>query len=132
MPCFCEIPASAARNRFQVGAIPILPPIPLSLKLAAALPALDPENRLDLQIAATLDPMVMPNLDMGGGGLANIAMMLSLMTGAFAIDDETSTVLFRDTLRLDTLDPAEIQGSINALSLALAENAEELLSYRKT
>ena len=87
MPCFCEIPASAARNRFQVGAIPILPPIPLSLKLAAALPALDPENRLDLQIAATLDPMVMPNLDMGGGGLANIAMMLSLMTGAFAIDD---------------------------------------------
>ena len=55
----------------------------------------------------------------------------TLIHGAFAIDDETGTVLFRDTLRLDTLDRAEIEGSINALSLALAENAEELLSYRK-
>ncbi|XDA99847.1 hypothetical protein AB1M95_08095 [Sulfitobacter sp. LCG007] len=87
MPCFCEIPASAARNRFQISAVPILPPVPLSLKLAAALPALDPENRLDLQIAAGFDPALMPNLDMGGGGLANIAMMVSLMGGNFAIDD---------------------------------------------
>ena len=61
-----------------------------------------------------------------------LEMNRTLIHGAFAIDDETGTVLFRDTLRLDTLDLAEIQGSINALSLALAENAEELLSYRKT
>ena len=61
-----------------------------------------------------------------------LEMNRTLIHGAFAIDDETSTVLFRDTLRLDTLDRAEIEGSINALSLALGENAEELLSYRKT
>ncbi len=59
-----------------------------------------------------------------------LEMNRTLIHGAFAIDDETGTVLFRDTLRLDTLDRAEIEGSINALSLALAENAEELLSYR--
>jgi len=53
----------------------------------------------------------------------------SLIHGAFAIDQEANVVLFRDTLRLDTLDRSELEGSINALGLALAENAEELLSY---
>ena len=51
----------------------------------------------------------------------------TLIHGAFAIDDETNTVLFRDTLNLETLDRAELEGSINALGLALAENAGELL-----
>ena len=55
----------------------------------------------------------------------------TLIHGAFALDEETGTVLFRDTLRLDTLDRAEVEGTINALGLALAENAEELLSYSK-
>lgn len=56
-----------------------------------------------------------------------LEMNRTLIHGAFAIDDETGTVLFRDTLRLDTLDRGELEGSINALGLALAENAEELL-----
>ena len=51
----------------------------------------------------------------------------TLIHGAFAIDEETNTVLFRDTLNLETLDRAELEGSINALGLALAENAGELL-----
>ena len=55
----------------------------------------------------------------------------TLIHGAFAIDEETGTILFRDTLRLETLDRGEIEGSINALGLALAENAAELLSYNK-
>lgn len=55
----------------------------------------------------------------------------TLIHGAFAIDDETGTVLFRDTLRLDTLDRSELEGSINALELALAENASELLEHSK-
>lgn len=54
-----------------------------------------------------------------------------LIHGAFAIDEESGRVLFRDTLRLATLDRAEVEGTINALGLALAENAEELLSYSK-
>ena len=53
----------------------------------------------------------------------------TLIHGAFAIDEETGTILFRDTLRLETLDRGEIEGSINALGLALAENADELLRY---
>jgi hypothetical protein len=54
-----------------------------------------------------------------------------ILHGAFAIDSETGTVLFRDTLRLDTLDRSELEGSINALELAMAENASELLEYSK-
>lgn len=53
----------------------------------------------------------------------------TLIHGAFAIDQEANVVLFRDTLRLDTLDRSELEGSVNALGLALVENAEELLSY---
>ncbi len=55
----------------------------------------------------------------------------TLIHGAFALDEETGTVLFRDTLRLDTLDRAEIEGTVNALGLALGENAEELLNYSR-
>lgn len=53
----------------------------------------------------------------------------TLIHGAFAIDLETKMVLFRDTLRLDTLDRSEVEGTINALSLAMAENAEELIAF---
>jgi len=60
-----------------------------------------------------------------------LEMNRSLIHGAFALDEETGTLLFRDTLRLDTLDRGEIEGTINALGLALAENAGELLSYSK-
>ena len=55
----------------------------------------------------------------------------TLIHGAFALDEETGTILFRDTLRLETLDRSELEGSITALELALAENASELLEYSK-
>ena len=55
----------------------------------------------------------------------------TLIHGAFALDEEANVVLFRDTLRLDTLDRTELESSINALELALAENATELLAYSK-
>jgi len=60
-----------------------------------------------------------------------LEMNRTLIHGAFALDEETNVVLFRDTLRLDTLDRSELEGSINALELALAENAAELLEYSK-
>ena len=60
-----------------------------------------------------------------------LEMNRTVIHGAFAIDEETNMVLFRDTLRLETLDRSELEGSINALGLALAENAEELLSFSK-
>jgi hypothetical protein len=87
MPCFCTVPADAVRQRFSLSMSPLLPPIPLSMKLALALPALTPENRLDMQIAAGFNPASLPNIDFGGGPLAQIAMTLSLMGGTFALDD---------------------------------------------
>lgn len=54
-----------------------------------------------------------------------------LIHGAFVLDEEAKTVLFRDTLQLPNLDLNELEASINALSLAMAEYADELLSYAK-
>ncbi|NSX53696.1 hypothetical protein [Parasulfitobacter algicola] len=64
-----------------------LPAVPLSLQLAVAMPALDPDARLDMQIAAGFEAMRLPNIDFGGGAMAQIAMTLSMMAGTFAIDD---------------------------------------------
>ncbi len=54
-----------------------------------------------------------------------------LVHGAFVLDEDARTILFRNTLRIENLDSNELEGSIEALSLALAENAGELLSYNK-
>lgn len=53
----------------------------------------------------------------------------NLVHGAFAIDEEGEYLLFRDTLALENLDFNELEASINALSIALAEFGEELLSF---
>lgn len=55
----------------------------------------------------------------------------TLVHGAFAIDDSGTKVLFRDTLQLENLDLNELEGSINALSVAMAENVDELISLAK-
>ena len=86
MPCFCIVPASEARSRFAIGLVPLLP-VPPSLKLALAIPGMEPVNRIDMQIAAGFDPETLPNLDFGGGALAQIAMTLNLAAGTFALDD---------------------------------------------
>ena len=52
-----------------------------------------------------------------------------LVHGAFVLDDAGVRVLFRDTLQLENLDFNELEGSINALSLAMAEHSAELLSF---
>jgi len=55
----------------------------------------------------------------------------TLIHGAFVLDEEAKKVIFRDTLQLEHLDKNELEGSINALSLALVENGEEFLKYSK-
>ncbi len=60
-----------------------------------------------------------------------LQMNRTLVHGAFVLDEAGETILFRDTLRLENLDRNELEGSIEALSLALAENAEELLASAK-
>ena len=59
-----------------------------------------------------------------------LQMNRTMVHGAFVLDDEEGTrVLFRDTLQLENLDRNELEGSVRALELALAENGAELLEF---
>ena len=58
-----------------------------------------------------------------------LQMNRTLVHGAFAIDEDQKFVLFRDTLQLENLNLNEVEGTIEALSLALAEHAEELIAF---
>jgi hypothetical protein len=60
-----------------------------------------------------------------------LQMNRDVVHGAFAIDDSGEKVLFRDTLQLENLDLNELEGSINALSIAMAEHSEELVQFAK-
>jgi hypothetical protein len=60
-----------------------------------------------------------------------LQMNRTLVHGAFTLDEEGKRVLFRDTLQLTNLDLNEVEGTIEALSLALAEHAAELISFSR-
>jgi hypothetical protein len=98
----------------------------------------DEENGIKDLIADCEDPlliveqMIMPAPAKPGDFFRRLLQMnRTLVHGAFVLDEEGKTILFRDTLRLENLDRNELEGSLEALSLALAENAEELLAYSK-
>ena len=55
-----------------------------------------------------------------------------LIHGAFCLDESGSRLIFRDTLQLENLDYNEVEGSINALSLALAENSRRLIAFAQS
>ena len=77
-----------------------------------------------------LEQVIMPVPARPGDLFRRLLQMNRLLVhGAFVLDDDARTVLFRDTLRMENLDANELEGSIEALSLALAENATELLGY---
>ena len=58
-----------------------------------------------------------------------LQMNRTLVHGAFALTEDGKQVLFRDTLRIENLDLNEMQGTIEALSLAMAEHAAELIAF---
>lgn len=58
-----------------------------------------------------------------------LQMNRHIIHGAFALDEDGQMVLYRDTLQLANLDANEVQGTIEALSLALAEFAHELIEF---
>ncbi len=60
-----------------------------------------------------------------------LQMNNTLVHGAFALDETGRRIFYRDTLQLANLDLNELEGSVRALSLALAENGAELLAYWK-
>ncbi|PID78134.1 MAG: molecular chaperone Tir [Deltaproteobacteria bacterium] len=60
-----------------------------------------------------------------------LQMNREIVHGAFAMDDDESYIIFRDTLQLENLDRNEIEGSLRALELALSEYGEELITLSK-
>jgi len=60
-----------------------------------------------------------------------LQMNRTLVHGAFVLDEAGTQVIFRDTLQLETLDELELESSVDALSLAMAEYGTELLSYAR-
>jgi Putative bacterial sensory transduction regulator len=60
-----------------------------------------------------------------------LQMNRCIVQGAFALDEEGERVLYRNTLQLANLDANEVEGTIEALSLMLAEFASELIAFHK-
>lgn len=60
-----------------------------------------------------------------------LQMNREVIHGAFVLNEDASKLLFRDTLQLANLDANELEGSLNALTIALVENTDELLSWAK-
>ena len=60
-----------------------------------------------------------------------LQMNRTLIHGAFIIDDPAKNVIFRVTLRLENLDFNEFEGTINSLTLGLAEYSGELLKLNQ-
>lgn len=58
-----------------------------------------------------------------------LQMNRTLVHGAFVLDEEGKKVMFRDTLQLENLDLNELEATIHALSVAMAENLEEIIKF---
>lgn len=54
----------------------------------------------------------------------------TLVHGAFVLDETGTKLLYRDTLELENLDLNELEGTINSLTIALAESAAFFLKLR--
>jgi len=54
-----------------------------------------------------------------------------IVHGAFVLDESGKKVIFRDTLQIENLDLNELEGSLNSLSLLLAEYTDELITFSK-
>ena len=54
-----------------------------------------------------------------------------IVHGAFALNEEGTMVLFRDTLQLENLDLNELEGTLNSLELLLSEYGSEILKFAK-
>jgi len=60
-----------------------------------------------------------------------LQMNRELVYGAFVLNEEGNALIYRNTLALENLDLNELESTINALSLGLAENGDELLSFAR-
>ncbi len=77
-------------------------------------------EQLIVELPSTVDPSVYKRL---------LQINRTLIFGAFVLNEEGDTLVYRNTLALENLDLNELEGTLNALTLALAENGEELLTF---
>ncbi len=61
-----------------------------------------------------------------------LQMNRALVHGAFVLDESGQRLLFRNTLQLENLDLNELEASLQALGLGLAEFGDELLSFAQS
>ncbi len=99
----------------------------------------DEDNGINNLVIDVEDPIVILEqfiMDVPSQGLVHfygrlLQMNRVLVHGAFVLDEEGKRVYFRDTLQLQNLDLNELEGSIKALSLGLAEVSAELIAFSK-
>ncbi|MCK6621922.1 MAG: YbjN domain-containing protein [Calditrichaceae bacterium] len=98
----------------------------------------DPDNGIQNLVIDCEDPilileqLIMPVPKQPGDLYKRLLQMnRNMVHGAFVLDEQGKYVIFRDTLQLENLDQNELEASVQALSLALAENSIELLKYAK-
>lgn len=60
-----------------------------------------------------------------------LKMNRNLIHGAFVIDENGKQLIYRDTLQLENLDFNEFEGTVNALSLGLAEYSRKLMQLNQ-
>ena len=77
-------------------------------------------EQLIVQLPSTVDSSVYKRL---------LQINRTLIFGSFVLNEEGDTLVYRNTLALENLDLNELEGTLNALTLALAENGEELLTF---
>ncbi|MFQ5560934.1 MAG: molecular chaperone Tir [Nitrospinota bacterium] len=96
----------------------------------------DIENGINALIIDCEDPILVLEMKVMGfhegvDPVRLLQMNRNMVHGAFVLDENGENILWRDTLQLENLDLNELQGSINALSLAMNENAAELITLAK-
>ncbi len=77
-------------------------------------------EQLIVQLPSTVDSSVYKRL---------LQINRTLIFGAFVLNEAGNTLVYRNTLALENLDLNELEGTLNALTLALAENGKELLTF---
>jgi len=60
-----------------------------------------------------------------------LAMNRELVHGSYALGRQGKRIIWIDTLQLANLDPNELEGSFDALSLAVAEHGDQLVKMLK-
>lgn len=55
----------------------------------------------------------------------------TLVHGAFVLEEDQNTLLYRDTLQIENLDENEVEGTMSAIHFAMAENTDFLIDICK-